>query len=101
MSNFLQEFKIWCEQNAENQDVAKGFFTVIRRHEQLIGNAVNSFFDSSKSSGGLHVIPYSQEYDAYLTEASELLHAAGRSADTPRYNYPVTICFYNIFPFDR
>ena len=54
---------------------ATGFFNVIKRHNDTHSN----------STSDLSIVPYSQEYSAYLAKAAELLRKAGDLTSSPRY----------------
>ncbi|CAN1814487.1 Nudix hydrolase 3 [Linum perenne] len=62
------EFETW-KNKLSQQDEATSFFTVIKRH--------------SEEEGDLYAIPYSTEYKAFLTNASDLLRKAGDLASLP------------------
>lgn len=76
----------------DKQEVATGFFNVIRRHSELIldvslsNDTVDGTADLVGSSHDLYSIPYSQEYKPFLTKAAELLNKAGDLTNSPRYN---------------
>nr|XP_043612989.1 nudix hydrolase 3-like [Erigeron canadensis] len=72
------EFELWTKglSDGEKQDAA-GFFSVIRRHSD------SHFNNTTCSVHDLYSIPYSQEYSAYLTKASELLHKAANLTSSP------------------
>ncbi|KAL8209921.1 hypothetical protein R6Q57_006653 [Mikania cordata] len=68
------EFESWIESLSENEKQdAKGFFNVIRRHNDTHSNY----------SSDLYIIPYSKEYSYFLEKAAELLHKAGNLTSSP------------------
>ena len=61
-----EEFNRWVETlSAQDQARARGYFTTIRRG----------------ADGSLRIVPYSQEYAEFLSEASRLLEEAARLTD--------------------
>ena len=75
---FFQEFQTWKGVLSKDQQAdATSFFTVIRRSGDIHDE------DSAKVHD-LKVVPYSKEYASILKEASNFLHKAGDSAETPR-----------------
>lgn len=86
ITNF-QEFESW-KNNLSEEDEATSFFTVIKRHSE--GSSSLDHTTSNKSHlagyGDLYAVPYSAEYKAFLTNASDLLHKAGDLASLPRYS---------------
>ncbi|GLJ28948.1 hypothetical protein SUGI_0571120 [Cryptomeria japonica] len=88
------EFDLWKSTlDKEQQELAVGFFTVIRRHkDSLLDNTplhtelstINLSCNSKTSKAhNLLIVPYSEEYTSYLKDAADLLHKAGDVADTP------------------
>lgn len=77
----------------KQQEDATSFFTVIKRRSEfnldssLSGHIVDATNHSVGSIYDLYSVPYSEEYNSYLTRASELLHKAGDMASSPRYVY--------------
>ncbi|CAM6010514.1 unnamed protein product [Sphagnum balticum] len=72
-----EEFNQWkATLSKEEQDSATGFFTVIRRPEDLPDEKVGKLHH-------LKIVPYSEEYSSFLTKAADLLHKAGDAAETP------------------
>lgn len=77
----------------DQQEDATGFFNVIKRHsEYSLGSTVNCNTGGSKdhsvgSIPDLYAVPFSQEYNSFLTRAAELLHKAGDLASSTRYEY--------------
>lgn len=77
----------------DQQQDATGFFNVIKRHGEfsldssLNGNTAESKNHSVGSTPDLYTIPFSQEYNAFLTQAAELLHKAGDLTSLPRYEF--------------
>ncbi|XP_071740757.1 nudix hydrolase 3-like [Rutidosis leptorrhynchoides] len=64
------EFELWLNGLSEkDKKDATGFFNVIRRH--------NDNDPHSSNTKDLYIVPYSKEYSALLSKASELLHKAG------------------------
>ncbi|KAL6012219.1 Nudix hydrolase 3 [Asimina triloba] len=84
------EFASWESSLSQDQQKdAMGYFSVIRRHCESgmdcfhsPGTDTASKTDSSISHD-LYLIPYSEEYRNFLTEAAELLHKAGELSDSP------------------
>lgn len=83
---------MWKGSLTENQqEDATGFFTVIKRQSEfgldasLSVHTVDETNHSVGSTHDLYSVPYSEEYNSYLTRAAELLHKAGDMASTPRY----------------
>lgn len=74
----MQEFQTWKGALGKDQQAdATSFFTVIRRKGDIHDE------DGAKVHD-LNALPYSKEYASILKEASNLLHKAGDSAETPR-----------------
>ncbi|KAH9667587.1 Nudix hydrolase 3 [Citrus sinensis] len=73
----------------KQQEDATSFFTVIKRRSEfnldssLSGHIVDATNHSVGSIYDLYSVPYSEEYNSYLTRASELLHKAGDMASSP------------------
>lgn len=59
----------------DKQKEAMGFFNVIKRQSERILD--ESLSDATRETHDLYIVPYSQEYNALLTKASDLLHKAG------------------------
>ncbi|CAK7336352.1 unnamed protein product [Dovyalis caffra] len=83
------EFELWADSLPENQqNDATSFFTVIKRHSEL---SLDSSLPSHVVHGtnylagtlDLYSVPYSKEYNSYLSKAAELLHEAGDLAGSP------------------
>ncbi|CAN1190783.1 Nudix hydrolase 3 [Linum perenne] len=78
------EFETW-KNKLSQQDEATSFFTVIKRHSE--GSSSSDDTTSNRShlteEGDLYAIPYSTEYKAFLTNASDLLRKAGDLASLP------------------
>lgn len=87
------EFELWLQNlDKEDQATAMGFFTVIRRHDQVYrddnvsGHNLthkHTVADHLSKMNALNIVPYSKEYNSCLTKAAELLRTAGSFADTP------------------
>ncbi|KAH9667581.1 Nudix hydrolase 3 [Citrus sinensis] len=84
------EFELWKSSLTEKQqEDATSFFTVIKRRSEfnldssLSGHIVDATNHSVGSIYDLYSVPYSEEYNSYLTRASELLHKAGDMASSP------------------
>lgn len=78
----LQEFELWKKSlPLDKQKEAMGFFNVIKRESERILDeslsAAPSTPGSTSDAHDLYIVPYSQEYNALLTKASDLLHKAG------------------------
>ncbi|KAK6116921.1 hypothetical protein DH2020_049296 [Rehmannia glutinosa] len=74
------EFEIWKNSlPEEKQKEATGFFSVIKRKsERVLDESLSLTTPSSTSDAhDLYIVPYSEEYNAFLTKASDLLHKAG------------------------
>ncbi|PWA56183.1 nudix hydrolase [Artemisia annua] len=68
------EFELWMKGLSENEkQEATGFFNVIKRHHDTHSN----------STSDLSIVPYSQEYSAYLAKAAELLRKGGDLTSSP------------------
>lgn len=83
---------MWKSSLTEKQlEDATSFFTVIKRRSELSldcslsGRVVDATNHSVGSIYDLYSVPYSEEYNSYLTRAAELLHKAGDMASSPRY----------------
>ena len=59
----------------DKQKEAMGFFNVIKRQSERILD--ESLSVATHDTHDLYIVPYSQEYNALLTKASDLLHKAG------------------------
>ncbi|CAI8596358.1 unnamed protein product [Vicia faba] len=71
------EFNLWNDSLEKDQQTeATSFFTVIKRHSELILDSGLSN-DKVASSKDLYIVPYSQEYKSLLAKAAKLLHKAG------------------------
>lgn len=84
------EFELWKSSLTEKQlEDATSFFTVIKRRSELSldcslsGRVVDATNHSVGSIYDLYSVPYSEEYNSYLTRAAELLHKAGDMASSP------------------
>ncbi|PRQ50340.1 putative isopentenyl-diphosphate Delta-isomerase [Rosa chinensis] len=84
------EFEFWKSSlTMDQQEDATGFFNVIKRHSEssldstLNGNTFGSKNHSVGSTPDLYTIPFSQEYNTFLTQAAELLHKAGDLTSSP------------------
>ncbi|XP_004303220.1 PREDICTED: nudix hydrolase 3 [Fragaria vesca subsp. vesca] len=84
------EFEMWKSSlTVDQQEDATGFFNVIKRHsESSLGSTVNCNTGGSKDHSvglipDLYTVPFSQEYNTFLTRAAELLHKAGDLASSP------------------
>ncbi|KAG6405942.1 hypothetical protein SASPL_133536 [Salvia splendens] len=70
------EFELWKKSLPEDkQKEAIGFFNVIKRQSERILD--ESLSVATRDTHDLYIVPYSQEYNALLTKASDLLHKAG------------------------
>ncbi|XP_047981304.1 nudix hydrolase 3 [Salvia hispanica] len=70
------EFELWKKSLPEDkQKEAMGFFNVIKRQSERILD--ESLSVATHDTHDLYIVPYSQEYNALLTKASDLLHKAG------------------------
>ncbi|KAL1556925.1 Nudix hydrolase 3, variant 4 [Salvia divinorum] len=70
------EFELWKKSLPEDkQKEAIGFFNVIKRQSERIFD--ESLSVTTHDTHDLYIVPYSQEYSALLTKASDLLHKAG------------------------
>lgn len=63
-----------------------GFFNVIKREsERILDESLSEATPGSTSDAhDLFIVPYSQEYNAFLTKASDLLHKAGNLTSCSR-----------------
>ncbi|KAM2079420.1 hypothetical protein ACFX1R_026932 [Malus domestica] len=84
------EFELWKKSLTEDQkQAATSFFTVTKRQSELsldsslYGCTDESTSHSVTSTHDLYSVPFSQEYNAFLTQAAELLHKAGELASSP------------------
>ncbi|XP_038898540.1 nudix hydrolase 3 isoform X2 [Benincasa hispida] len=84
------EFIRWKDSLTEDQqNVVAGFFSVIRRHSESssdlsIGSSgLGSINRLEGSTYNLYNVPFSQEYNSFLSEAAELLHKAGDITSSP------------------
>ncbi|XP_012067457.2 nudix hydrolase 3, partial [Jatropha curcas] len=83
------EFESWKDTLTDDEEHdATGFFTVIKRHNELGSDSClsNHIFDGTghfTGGHGLLSIPYSKEYNSLITKAAELLHEAGDVASSP------------------
>ncbi|CAK7336354.1 unnamed protein product [Dovyalis caffra] len=83
------EFELWADSLPENQqNDATSFFTVIKRHSELsldssLPNHVVHGKNDLAGTLDLYSVPYSKEYNSYLSKAAELLHEAGDLAGSP------------------
>ncbi|KAG8382041.1 hypothetical protein BUALT_Bualt05G0035300 [Buddleja alternifolia] len=73
------EFELWKNSLPEDKKKeATGFFNVIKREsERILDETLSNGTPSSSSPHDLYIVPYSEEYNAFLTKASDLLHKAG------------------------
>ncbi|KAJ7962724.1 Nudix hydrolase 3 [Quillaja saponaria] len=81
-----KEFELWKGSLGKDQQAdATGFFNVIKRHSEglLDSSPSNSMNYLAGSSHDLYIVPFSQEYNPFLTKASELLHKAGDKTSSP------------------
>ncbi|KAL6578644.1 Nudix hydrolase 3 [Orobanche minor] len=79
------EFELWKNSlPEEKQKEATGFFSVIKRESERILDESLSTTNTNVTSGAhdLYIVPYSEEYNAFLTKASDLLHKAGDLASS-------------------
>ncbi|GER28188.1 nudix hydrolase homolog 3 [Striga asiatica] len=81
------EFELWKNSlPEEKQEEATGFFSVIKREsERILDKSLLPNTTSNNSTNGAHdlyIVPYSEEYNAFLKKASDLLHKAGNSASS-------------------
>ncbi|KAL8499554.1 hypothetical protein ACS0TY_022486 [Phlomoides rotata] len=80
------EFELWKNSLPEDkQEEATGFFNVIKRKsERLLDESLPLSMPPSSNSDAhdLYIVPYSEEYNAFLTKASDLLHKAGDVASS-------------------
>lgn len=78
------EFELWKNSltDSQKQD-ATGFFNVIRRRSEFYldsaihNKAVDDTEKLVQSTDDLYIVPFSKEYNYFLTKAAELLHKAG------------------------
>lgn len=83
-----KEFELWKKSLSDNeQKVAIGFFSVIRRHDDISLPAASHSTDHIASVGPLRsndlfIVPYSQEYRVFLVKAAELLRLAAELSDS-------------------
>nr|DAD45461.1 TPA_asm: hypothetical protein HUJ06_003691 [Nelumbo nucifera] len=82
------EFELWKSNlSEEQQEVATGFFNVIRRHSEsnLDSSSLYGTFGSTNQVKvpihDLFIVPFSHEYKPFLVKASELLTKAGDITD--------------------
>ncbi|GFP79378.1 nudix hydrolase 3 [Phtheirospermum japonicum] len=75
------EFELWKNSlPGEKQKDATGFFSVIRRESERI---LDESLSTTRGAHDLYIVPYSEEYNAFLAKASDLLHKAGDLASSP------------------
>ncbi|KAL3619118.1 Nudix hydrolase 3 [Castilleja foliolosa] len=75
------EFELWKNSlPEETQKDATGFFSVIRRESERI---MDESLLTTKGAHDLYIVPYSEEYNAFLAKASDLLHKAGDLVSSP------------------
>ncbi|KAI3750791.1 hypothetical protein L2E82_21617 [Cichorium intybus] len=75
------EFELWKKGLSDNEKQdATGFFNVIRRHSDFHSNNISITINPTSD---LFIIPFSQEYSAFLSKAAELLHKAGDLTTSP------------------
>ncbi|KAJ4828626.1 Nudix hydrolase 3 [Turnera subulata] len=83
------EFEFWKNSLGEEQQLdATGFFTVIKRLsesnlESSLTNYTSGGADHLLGAHDLYSVPYSKEYNHFLTKAAELLHKAGELVSSP------------------
>ncbi|XP_047316916.1 nudix hydrolase 3 [Impatiens glandulifera] len=82
------EFELWAKSLGEDQEQdAKGFFSVIKRHsESILDNVAPIKGDGASVSRVTHDLyssPYSHEYANFLGRIAELLHKAGELTSSP------------------
>ncbi|XP_020552551.1 nudix hydrolase 3 [Sesamum indicum] len=80
------EFELWKNSLPEDKKKeATGFFNVIKRKSERILDELLSPAQQSGNSDAhdLYIVPYSEEYKAFLTKASDLLHKAGDLTSSP------------------
>ncbi|PON52763.1 Dihydroneopterin triphosphate diphosphatase [Parasponia andersonii] len=84
------EFEIWKSSLTDDQkQVATGFFNIIKRHSEF--NLDSSIYNKTVADAkhlvhpthDLYTVPFSQEYNSFLTKAAELLHKAGDLTSSP------------------
>lgn len=70
----------------DKQKEAMGFFNVIKREsERILDESPSGATPGSTGDAhDLYIVPYSQEYNALLTKASDLLHKAGDLTSSSR-----------------
>ncbi|CAH1446380.1 unnamed protein product [Lactuca virosa] len=77
------EFELWMKGLSDNEKQdATGFFNVIRRHSDSLSNNI-AVSSNPNPTTDLYIIPFSQEYSAFLAKAAELLHKAGDLTTSP------------------
>ncbi|KAK4422443.1 Nudix hydrolase 3 [Sesamum alatum] len=79
------EFELWKNSLPEDKKKeATGFFNVIKRKsERILDESLSPATQSGKSDAhDLYIVPYAEEYKAFLTKASDLLHKAGDLASS-------------------
>ncbi|EYU29120.1 hypothetical protein ABFS82_05G118600 [Erythranthe guttata] len=79
------EFELWKNSLPEDkQKEATGFFTVIKRESERILDESPSQTSQIGTSDAhdLYIVPYSEEYNTFLTKASDLLRKAGDLTDS-------------------
>ncbi|XP_051119713.1 nudix hydrolase 3-like [Andrographis paniculata] len=80
------EFELWKNNLSEDKkNEATGFFNVIRRESERI---LDESLSPTSASCSIHVpdlyiVPYSKEYNDYLSKSADLLHKAGDLASSP------------------
>ncbi|KAL7150567.1 hypothetical protein ABFS83_05G121500 [Erythranthe nasuta] len=79
------EFELWKNSLPEDkQKEATGFFTVIKREsERILDESLSQTSQNGTSDAhDLYIVPYSEEYNTFLTKASDLLRKAGDLTDS-------------------
>ncbi|KAL3818355.1 hypothetical protein ACJIZ3_004260 [Penstemon smallii] len=79
------EFELWKNSLPEDQKKeATGFFSVIKRKsERILDNSLSASTPGSTADvHDLYIVPYSKEYNTFLSEAADLLHKAGDLASS-------------------
>ncbi|KAK4486284.1 hypothetical protein RD792_008954 [Penstemon davidsonii] len=79
------EFELWKNSLPEDQKKeATGFFSVIKRKsERILDNSLSASTPGSTADvHDLYIVPYSEEYNNFLSEAADLLHKAGDLASS-------------------
>ncbi|XP_004135882.2 nudix hydrolase 3 [Cucumis sativus] len=84
------EFTQWKDSLPEDQqNIVAGFFSVIKRHSEsnsdlsIDSRSPGSTNHLEGSKHDLYNVPFSQEYNSFLSKAAELLHKAGDRTSSP------------------